>query len=648
VLNVEPEYEKAVEAALSDRIKGFFVATKDDIRRSVELVSRKNLSRTTFIPLETRGVKIEPEGKSAERGGVEPLKLSALVRSESRYTSYFNQLLKDYLLVEDLESGLRMIGEMAEDPPSVRLVTLNGEVIEPGGVVTCGKSFGILELRRHLRGLQSEIEGKEAVILQTEESMERCSARIEELKTLLRDLDADVVSQEKELSSLQASERRLSEERERFSKKAGFIRIEIDELHKERESLEKIIREKKEEIRAAEEKKNSLESGLDEMKEEISQRRDEIETKRHSVTELKLRLKEYIERIRGISRERKGLEEEIRTLGEKSKSLMNEIKSNRETVEKKRRVLEELENRLKEKVSEAGRLREKLSVRRESLNETRETINTDEAVLRKEREALEKLNVEIHESEVSKTEVSIRLTNLTDSIRERYGVDLEKSELPLSVSYEEDSETALMLKEKIQSMGTVNLAALDEFNELSQRYEFLKGQHDDIVQSIEELQDAIGRINRTTKKRLREAFDSLNRKFNEVFRLLFGGGSAELKLTDENNILESGIEIKVQPPGKKLQNISLLSGGEKALAALSTLFAGFLLKPTPLCILDEADAPLDESNTERFRSMIKEISKEIQFIVITHNRITMEISDYLYGITMEEPGTSKVLSMEFV
>jgi chromosome segregation protein len=188
-------------------------------------------------------------------------------------------------------------------------------------------------------------------------------------------------------------------------------------------------------------------------------------------------------------------------------------------------------------------------------------------------------------------------------------------------------------------MGTI-----DEYEELKTRYEFLTTQRDDLLNSIDALEETIRKINKTSKKRLEEAFVALNEKFKEVFTILFGKGKAELQLT-EGSILDAGIEIVAQPPGKRLQNIMLLSGGEKALTAISLLFAGFMIKPTPMCLLDEVDAPLDESNTGRFTDLVKKMSEKIQFIAITHNRRTMEAADYLYGITMEEPGASKVISM---
>jgi chromosome segregation protein len=242
-----------------------------------------------------------------------------------------------------------------------------------------------------------------------------------------------------------------------------------------------------------------------------------------------------------------------------------------------------------------------------------------------------------------KMELTMRLNYLREDIRKTYSVEIETADIADIVTADEE-ENLTQLRERLQEIGPVSLGTLDEYEELKARYEFLSKQRDDLFASIEALQDTIQKINRTTQARLNEAFNALNEKFREVFTTLFGKGRAELHLT-EGDILDAGIEIVAQPPGKRLQNLMLLSGGEKALTALSLLFAGFMIKPTPLCILDEVDAPLDESNTDRFINLLKELSKGIQFITITHNRRTMEAAKYIYGITMEEPGSSKVVSM---
>jgi chromosome segregation protein len=208
-------------------------------------------------------------------------------------------------------------------------------------------------------------------------------------------------------------------------------------------------------------------------------------------------------------------------------------------------------------------------------------------------------------------------------------------------------ETRLFeLKSLIESMGEVNLLAIQEFEECKIRLDFLTEQEADLVQSLEALDQAIKKINRTSRKRFAVTFEAVNRKFKEIFATLFNGGRAELILTDESNLLETGVDIIVQPPGKKLQNVSLLSGGEKALTSVALIFSLFLINPSPFCLMDEVDAPLDDANIGRFNNMIRELAQNYQIILVTHNKRTMEIADTLYGITMEEPGTSKIVSVK--
>ncbi|HEX8949493.1 MAG TPA: hypothetical protein VF790_11055, partial [Dissulfurispiraceae bacterium] len=246
--------------------------------------------------------------------------------------------------------------------------------------------------------------------------------------------------------------------------------------------------------------------------------------------------------------------------------------------------------------------------------------------------------------EVTETTEATEVAETAEAAETIAGNGVEKSAPQKPQS---DEERINWLNDKIRALGPVNLGTIEEYEELKGRYDFLTKQQKDLTLSIAELEEAISRINTSTKRKLREAYDALRAKFTEVFTALFGGGRADLLLTDEENILESGLDIIAQPPGKKLQNIHLLSGGEKALTSLTLLFAGFLIKPSPLCILDEVDAPLDESNTGRFAQMIKGLSKGTQFIVITHNKTTMEVADYIYGITMQEPGVSKAISLQF-
>ncbi|HWI39906.1 MAG TPA: chromosome segregation protein SMC, partial [Verrucomicrobiae bacterium] len=247
------------------------------------------------------------------------------------------------------------------------------------------------------------------------------------------------------------------------------------------------------------------------------------------------------------------------------------------------------------------------------------------------------------------SQLRMQLANLEEALAENYRIT--PSELMALRGAEEECDPAVLetrraeLRQLIDDMGEVNLAAVNEYAELEGRYSFLSTQRDDLESSLQSLQQAIQKINATTRKRFFETFHKVNDKFKEIFPRLFCGGTAELRLTNEEDLLETGVEIVVRPPGKKLQNVSLLSGGEKALTALALIFAIFLIKPTPFCLLDEVDAPLDDANIGRFNDMVKDMSSISQFIMITHNKVTMAVADVLYGITMEEPGVSRMVSV---
>jgi chromosome segregation protein len=252
--------------------------------------------------------------------------------------------------------------------------------------------------------------------------------------------------------------------------------------------------------------------------------------------------------------------------------------------------------------------------------------------------------------QISLSESRLGLQHLLEGMREKYDLDLRESsaEPPAGGEISQDDLKAEIdeLKTRLDRMGEVNLAAIGEYEELNSRFQFLSQQKEDLEKSIADLQQTIAKLNRVCRLRFKESFEEINQKFEQIFPRLFRGGKARLVLTDENDYLETGVEIVAQPPGKKLQSITLLSGGEKALTAVSLLFAIFLTKPSPFCFLDEVDAPLDDANLDRFNEMIREMSSISQFSVITHNKRTMQAAEVLYGITMQEPGVSKVVSVK--
>jgi len=350
------------------------------------------------------------------------------------------------------------------------------------------------------------------------------------------------------------------------------------------------------------------------------------------------------ERLDAIRHEMESSTKLLEELRQRKASLQAEIESVLGRIAQRRTGISEQEEKLRKLVAEADLVKQDIAGRKGEIESENEDLIVVEQELKGLRQQFSQMTTRLSELDVRKTEHKMRLENLSGNVRNNYGTEIEAIELA-DVTPEEEERLA-DLRSKIQEMGPVNLGTLEEYDELKTRYDFMTKQQEDLNKSIAELEEAISKINHTTKKKLREAFEALKVKFAEVFVTLFGGGKAELVLTDEHNILETGIDIIAQPPGKKLQNLHLLSGGEKALTALSLQFASFLIKPTPLCILDEADAPLDESNTERYSRMLQELSRETQFIVVTHNRTTMSVAQHLYGVTMEEAGVTKVISMQ--
>ncbi|HXX80758.1 MAG TPA: AAA family ATPase, partial [Thermodesulfovibrionales bacterium] len=465
-------------------------------------------------------------------------------------------------------------------------------------------------------------------------------------QTSLKEIEATVIDAEKEMSLLRLTVETQTEEKEKLSRKLAYLTIEGEEILKEKESLKGTLTQKEAEAGRMDSVKGETEQLLFRLQDAISADKERYEVERSSITELRLSLNSSKERLESLGKE-----------AESSRKMLSDLSRNHEAVIKEKsdidarimqckEVISKNNEALRELVLKADRLKTEIAEHRELIRTESEGLIHSEQEAKTHRLTLDSLTASINEADVSLAEHRLKIENISDNIRRNYTIEISSFEAEPVLP--EDEERLSELRTKIQELGTVNLGTLEEYEELKTRYEFLTKQQEDLTQSIAELEEAITKINSTTRRKLREAFEQLNTKFSEVFTMLFGGGKAGLVMTDEHNILESGIEIIAQPPGKKLQTITLLSGGEKALTALSLLFASFLIKPSPLCILDEVDAALDESNIERFAKMLRELSSGIQFIVVTHNRVTMEAADYIYGITMEEPGASKVISMQLV
>jgi len=635
IIEVDNEYERAIESALSEKVNACILSSYSDIERAVSAMKEKGLGRTAFLPISPisyRGYEENPEGTFG----------SALqfIKTEEKFSQVMRSLFENTFIVKDLKAAFDLIASGHK----ATFVTLDGEVIEPTGVVSAGEIKGVFKRKREIRELEEFVQSKKAQLHNLHAELVSLQNMIAARESDVRNNETATVEIEKEVSLLKLSVETSREEKERRSRKLANLTLELEQMGQEKVSMENMLIEKDEELRSMSSRKEDLEHESTTLQETISQRRAHIEEYKGEVTDIKLSITSLKERADSIKKEIEAVLREILENNQKREWLSQEITSVKARILQHEGDIEENEKKIRSLVSVANDLQSNISARKEVIETENQELLKNEDEMKLFRSIIESITKRVAELDIHRTEHKMKMESLTGQVSQNYGLDIAVVDVEPLTS--EDEELIIELKDKVNALGAVNLGTLEEYEELRTRYDFLKSQQDDLTKSIAELEEAIVRINVTTRRKLREAFDLLKVKFSEVFVILFGGGRAELVMTDEHNILETGIDIIAQPPGKKLQNINLLSGGEKTLTVMSLLFASFLIKPSPLCILDEADSALDESNTERFAKMLHELSRDIQFIVVTHNRHTMSSSDYIYGITMEEAGVSKVISMQ--
>jgi len=536
-------------------------------------------------------------------------------------------------------------------------VTLDGDVITADGILVGGAQeqgeSRVLAVKREIRELEPEmgrLSDELARIVEEEEEARRTRATLEgRLKELFslregrkgRYAEAQQGRAVLEIAMVQARTTLASLVHER-----KYLEAELARMTSERSASEEAARQSGHARGEEEDRVRTLVAQVEERRAAM----EEIRTKLHAAE---------IEWI--------GLEEKFRSGEVLLAGLRESLEGRRATVEERKRRIATYEGTVAElsRAVEEGRSAIEaaavdLAARQEEIErhlqgnaELSARLASREETLKERRQRETAEIARLSDLRLAAQRVEMDREHLGGAIYQRYEVHPSEIAGGEGAGMEEDGDLsgwearAGEVRARMAAIGEVNLASLEEHQELAERHAFLLSQKEDLEKSLEDLAKAIQRINRTTRDRFSAAFDSIDRKFQEIFPKLFLGGRAALKLLDEGNLLESGVEIVAQPPGKKLQSLNLLSGGEKALTAISLIFSIFLVKPSPFCLLDEADAPLDDANIDRFNSIVREMSSNYQFLLITHNKRTMELADVLYGITMEKPGISKVVSVKF-
>ena len=660
VIRAPAEYEVAVEAALGERLGSIVVESHEAALDGVEYLKAHREGRTGFVPLRVRPLSLpEPgEGGDLPSGEDAPSGLRGamldLVSFDDEFAVLARALLGDVVIVDDLLTAL----DLWKGGARRTFVTVDGEVIDPRGLVAGGsrgalnadgvEAAGVLAQKRELRELDTLIADLAARHAAGSERLAALKGERAEIQATLETLRRDAHAGEMAILTADKDLARHREELARLATRGQVIGGERDDLTRQRDEATVEAEETRIGLRQARAQLIAAEDTRDQRGRESVALIDRLEEGQALLTDLRVRSAQVEEKRRALARAlmtTDGLRGDHvarrERLGKSMGEWAEEARALRGMVTARREELQRLA------VDSRARA-EELSQARAAYETRRVTLMQAEAEAKSARSRVEKAGHAVAELELKLHDARIARTHLEEQIADRYRVRLidQLHDHHLRPTVGEAEETRLgELRDLIDRMGEINLTAIDEYNALEQRYTFLCTQKGDLEKALAQLEEAIAQINRTSKKRFREVFDLVNQKFQELFPRLFRGGRAYLTLTNEEDLLESGIEIFAQPPGKKNATVELLSGGEKALTAVSLVFAIFLIKPSPFCLLDEVDAPLDEANVGRFNDLVRAMTDRSQFIMITHNKRTMEITDTLFGVTQEEPGISKLVSV---
>jgi chromosome segregation protein len=684
IVQPPPDLETAVEAVLGDRLGNIIVESHEVGLEAIEFLKQKSEGRSSFIPVGLRGtapfaMSMAPAGEvvydatstlgARVEGASAPVympmpdtsawptgdgvrgPLLDLIGYDRQYDKIASYLMGDVVVVENLRRALEL---WRETKTTKTIVTLEGEVIDPQGVVTGGAKesavAGVLEQKREIRELEEIVARLEA---DTQDALSRHLGKKQQLADITAEMDqlgAELRTDEMELFGQQKDLDRASDELRRFEARRAQLETQAADLRRSRQDAEARALSAAEALESDAAIADAAAGRGDELRARTTEMGGQVDGVVEALTALKVAAAQAEDRRRNA----------IATIGR----LRAERSEQQARAERLAQTISEETARAETLRADALRLRDEASLwqaeaeararahheRQDALEDRQTRLAQREAELRVTRADDARLAQTVSRLELRHQEVALKRTSLEEHVSDRYrdvtlaAVVQDYHLRPLFG--DEADKRAAELRGLIERMGEINLTAIEESEELQARFDFLTTQRADLESAIGQLETAIEKINRASRKRFRETFDAVNEKFKEVFPRMFGGGHAHLSLTDDGDLLETGIEIIANPPGKKLsQNIELLSGGEKALTAVSLLFAIFLIKPSPFCVLDEVDAPLDEANVGRFNQAVREMTDRSQFIIITHNRRTMEIADRLCGITMEEPGVSKLVAV---
>ena len=646
VVEVPSEYEVAMEAALGTKLQMLLSNKKETALEAVEYLKTNNTGRSSFFAAQGEQI-LTPQGNPENESGVVGL-LNKVVQSKAEFSKSVENILSGVAIVDSIRTALQLRPNYA----GWTFVTTDGDTLSADGVLTGGSresaESGVLKRRREIKELtdkKNEWAGKLALATQALKKTE------EQLANILTDFEGAQkrrIEQEIKVAELRKDLERADNELLQAQNAVERQEKEVRRLTEQLSMLDEKINEMSENLITLRTQKVELESSIQELTSEFDAMKDGFEAQQAEVTDLQIRSASKSQEYQGLLRQLEMVSRQVNELSHQLNRMTEEAEGYSSQMTEGSYVLEQAKIDFERMVAdiEAKRL-EVAQFKNQFEIETAHIRELDEKVNRSQRERNDRL-ARMNDAQLKLEQAKMKEQYLIDQTREKYMVNLpdvvEKYADRQGNPFEADAELK-DLREKLAKIGEVNLSAIAEFSETQERYEFLTKQHNDLVEAKEQLRKVIDRINKICSKRFKETFDLVNERFQKVFPVLFGGGEAMLQIVEDEEKGEMGIEIIAKPPGKKMQNVSLMSGGEKALTAVALVFSIFLVKPSPYCLLDEVDAPLDDANVFRFNDLVREMAKRSQIIVVTHNKHTMEVAQKLYGVTMQERGVSTMVSV---
>ena len=648
LITVPKEYETAIEIALGGTLQNIVTDTEEDAKKFIEYLRKNNLGRASFLPISSvKGKKVDHLIKNGLSGVIGIA--SDLVKTAPKYEEIILNLLGKTVVVEDMDTAIILA---RQNKYGFKIVTLKGDIINPSGAISGGSikqnTTNIIGRAGQIKDLLSELskleKNLEKVKNEKKEYIKSITSILEQAETIEKEAQSSEITYATEKQKVESIEEAIA----KLENKLANLKKESLDIEKTKEQTLITKARYETEIKELEQKMETLNGQISVFAEKNKDNQKYIDDLNFDITNLKISVSSFDESANSLDEIIARIDQDILNI-EKGITVKKE---QRIKIEQDNKMLEEqitnLNNQIEEIKQNVNQSVEKVEELKKKRQEENSRLDNVELSIAEKLKLLENLKGETSKLDIKKSKIDVELEQIEQKLWEDYEITPNNAEQEFEKPKNVQTTTKRVkeLKEQIKNLGSINIDSIEEYRQTKERYDFMCEQRLDLEDSSAKLRKVIQDMTKIMKEQFAEKFNIINKNFGEVFKELFGGGKAELKLTDEENILECGIDIEVQPPGKKLQNMTLLSGGEKAFTAIALLFAILKINPAPFCVLDEIEAALDDVNVYRFAEYLKKFADETQFLVITHRKGTMEAADTVYGITMEENGISKLLSMQ--